>query len=95
MKHVYSTEALADLKRLRDFVADKNPSAASRVSKRLREGIALLRQQPRMGRRVNRSPGQLAPEELRDWVVGPYLVRYLILPDAVAILRIWHGKEDR
>jgi plasmid stabilization system protein ParE len=95
VRHVYSPQALTDLKRLHDFIADKNPIAASRISKRLREGIGQLRQQPRMGRRVNQAPGQLAPEEIRDWVVGPYVVRYLILPEMVVILRIWHGREDR
>ncbi|MCZ6830502.1 MAG: type II toxin-antitoxin system RelE/ParE family toxin [Gammaproteobacteria bacterium] len=33
--------------------------------------------------------------EVQDLVSGDYLVRYTVLDDAVIILRIWHGKENR
>ena len=83
------------LKRLRAFVAQKNPAAARRISKHLREGIGRLRQFPHMGRRVRQAPDQWAPEEIRDWVVGDYVVRYLVLERQLVVLRLWHGKEDR
>lgn len=95
MKHVYSAEALRDLERLHDFIAKENPAAANRVARELLDGIRGLRRFPRMGKRASIAPGQLAPDEIRDWFTGNHVVRYLILDDRVVILRVWHGKEER
>ena len=70
MKLVYSPEAVADLRRLHDFVAEQNPLAARRLAKSLRNGIKRLKQFPHMGRRVRQSADVWAPEEIRDWVTG-------------------------
>lgn len=95
MKHAYSAEALLDLQRLHDFIAAANPAAAGHAARELLDGIRGLRHFPRMGKRVSTAPGQLAPEEIRDWFTGDYIVRYLILEDQLIILRVWHGKEER
>ena len=95
MKLVYSAEAVADLRRLHDFVAEQNPLAARRLSKSLRDGIKRLKQFPRMGRRVRQSADVWAPEEIRDWVTGAYIARYLLLDETIVILRICHQKENR
>lgn len=95
MKHSFSAEALSDLQRLHDFIAEENPSAASHVARELLDSISGLRRFPHMGKRVAIAPGQLAPDEIRDWFTGNYIVRYLILDDRIVILRVWHGKEDR
>jgi plasmid stabilization system protein ParE len=50
---------------------------------------------PRLGRRVTVTPGEAAPDEIRDWLVGDYVVRYLIAGDRVIVLRVWHGREQR
>ena len=95
MKLAFSREARDDLVRLRAFVAAHDPSAAQRVARRLIRGIERLIRFPRLGRRVIAAPGELAPEEIRDWLVGDYVVRYLIAGDRVIVLRVWHGKEQR
>lgn len=95
MKHVYSAEALRDLERLHEFIAEENPAAASRAARELLDGMRGLRRFPRMGKRVSIAPGQFAPGEIRDWFTGDHIVRYLILDDRIVILRVWHGKEDR
>lgn len=95
MKHVYSAEALQDLERLHDFIAEENPAAARKVASELLDGMRGLRRFPRMGKRVSIAPGHLAPEEIRDWFTGDYVVRYLILDERIVILRVWHGKEER
>lgn len=41
------------------------------------------------------APDQAAPEEIRDWLVSDYVIRYLIAGDRVVVLRVWHGKERR
>jgi len=95
LKHVFSAEALSDLQRLHDFIAEQNPSAAQHAASELLDGIHGLRRFPRMGKRVGIAPEQLAPEEIRDWFTGHYIVRYLLLENRIVILRVWHGKEDR
>ena len=95
MKLVYSAEAVAELRRLHAFVAEKNPLAARRLSKALRDGIKRLRKFPHIGRRVRQSADSFAPEEIRDWVTGAYVARYLVLEGTIVVLRVWHQREDR
>jgi plasmid stabilization system protein ParE len=95
VKLVFSPQAVRDLQRLHDFISDKNPRAAARIAKLLRLGIARLRQNPQLGRRVRQAPDGWAPEEMRDWVTGDYVARYLLLHDTIVVLRIWHGRENR
>jgi plasmid stabilization system protein ParE len=98
VKLAFSREARSDLVRLRAFIAKHNPSAAEHIAKRLIQGIERLLRHPRLGRRVTVAPDQLAPEEIRDWPIGPigdYVVRYLITEDKIVVLRIWHSKEQR
>ena len=95
LKHFFSAEAVSDLQRLHDFIAEDNPSAARHIARELLEGMRGLRRFPRMGKRVAIAPGQSAPDEIRDWFSGDYVVRYLILDDRIVILRVWHGKEGR
>ncbi|MGH8855201.1 MAG: type II toxin-antitoxin system RelE/ParE family toxin, partial [Telluria sp.] len=52
MRLVYSEEAVADLVRLRAFIAEKDPSAAARVAAELIARIENLRLFPTMGRAV-------------------------------------------
>jgi plasmid stabilization system protein ParE len=95
VKLAFSREARSDLLRLREFIAAHDPLAAERVARRLIRGIERLIRFPRLGRRVIAAPGELAPEEIRDGLVGSYVVRYLIVGDRIIVLRVWHGKEQR
>ena len=92
MRLVYSEEAVADLTRLREFVAEHNPTAAARIARELIDRIDHLRRFPEMGHRVERAPD---PEAVRDMVFGTYVVRYLVHGGTVAILRVWHHLEHR
>ena len=95
MKLAFSREARGDLVRLRAFIAKHNPAAAERLARRLIQGIERLLRNPRLGRRVTVAPDQMAPEEIRDWVVGEHVVRYLIADQRIVVRRVWHGKEQR
>ena len=95
MKLAFSPQAVRDLQRLHYFISEKNPQAARRVARSLRIGIARLRDNPQLGRRIRQAPDQWAPEEMRDWVTGDYVARYLLLQDTIVVLRIWHGRENR
>jgi plasmid stabilization system protein ParE len=90
MKLGFSREARGDLIRLRAFIAEHDPTAAQRAARRLVQGIKRLARFPRLGKRVAIAPGESAPEEIRDWPVSDYVVRYLILPDRIVVLRAWH-----
>jgi toxin ParE1/3/4 len=89
---VFTREAIADLVRLREFIAEHNPSAAARIAHELFERIEHLRRFPELGHRVLHAPDA---EAVRDAVFGRYVVRYLAHGGTVAVLRIWHGLESR
>ena len=92
MNLVYSAEAVEDLKRLREFIAEKNPPAANKVAAELVSRIESLCAFPEMGRRVELSP---TPDVIRDFVFGNYIVRYALHTKSVVVLRIWHHYEIR
>lgn len=92
MKLVYSREAIGDLIRLREFIAENDPDAAARVGSALVTRIEQLRRFPQMGVAVEQAP---APADIRDMVFGNYVVRYSVHAGAIAILRIWHLYENR
>jgi toxin ParE1/3/4 len=85
----FTRSATRDLRRPRDFVAEQDPAAATRVGKRLGRTIRLLRDQPALGKEVE------APPDVRELVAGDYVVRYTVKEDAVVVLRVWHGRESR
>lgn len=81
--------AVHDLERLRAFIAEHDPAAAARISLRLRTTLQHLLEHPGLGKPV---------EELsavRELIAGDYVARYTVTDEAVIVLRIWHGKEDR
>lgn len=92
MKLVYSEEAVADLVRLRAFIAEKDSSAAARVAAELITRVENICLFPEIGRSVALAP---EPRAVRDAVFGKYIVRYAAHTEAVVILRIWHHYENR
>lgn len=92
MRLVYSKDAVADLARLREFIAAHDPAAAARVAADLKTRVEGLCAFPSMGRRLEALP---APAEVRDFVFGSYVVRYLVRGDLLAVLRVWHRLEAR
>ena len=90
MRLIFSRAAVHDLVRLREFIARYNPDAAKRVSQRLRGAIKGLVNNSQIGRPVPDLPG-----EIRELIFGQYVARYEVRTNALYVLRIWHGKEDR
>ncbi|MBL4867709.1 MAG: type II toxin-antitoxin system RelE/ParE family toxin [Pseudomonadales bacterium] len=88
----YTPEAIEGLVRLREFIEKKNPQAAARVAYSLTTGIGKLKDFPFIGVEVSKAPN---PKIVRDLVIENYLVRYLVIDDAIHILRLWHQKENR
>lgn len=92
MKLVYSERAVSDLTRLREFIAQHNPSAATRVASELVTKVEHLRRFPLIGKLVDESP---EPRQIRDLVVSDYIVRYLPTESVVIVLRVWRHREHR
>ena len=90
MKLVYTVDAIEDLKRLREFIAIHNSSAAGRIAHELVGKFQLLTDFPQMGAPVETAP---VPDSVRDMVFGKYVVRYSVHTSVIIILRVWHGLE--
>lgn len=88
----WSANALKDVQRLHDFLAEKTPDAARRAVEAIREGVKMLGKFPQMGRPVE----EMLPE-YREWVIefgqGAYVVLYHIDASEVVLLAIRHGRE--
>jgi plasmid stabilization system protein ParE len=91
VRRVWTRPAVADLVRLHDFLAEVSPRAADRTAKALDAAVKQLQAFPRLGSRVD----GFASREVRRLIVGDYEMRYEVVSDAVVVLRIWHGREDR
>ena len=70
---------------------EKSRYTAQQIATDLLAGIAMLKELPYLGRKVEKAP---KPEIIRDLSVSLYIVRYLILGDEIHILRIWHKREN-
>ena len=92
MKISYTPESISDLTRLREFIEVKNSLSAQRVAISILKGINQLNQFPYLGTEVSLAPN---PEMVRDLIIGNYIVRYLVRPKRIDILRVWHHKENR
>jgi addiction module RelE/StbE family toxin len=89
MKLLFTHSAQRDLVRLREFIAEKNPPAARKISQRLVTSINRLVDLPEMGVDAEGIDG------VQDLITADYVVRYAVLEDEIYILRIWHGKQNR
>lgn len=80
--------ALTDLEEILAFIADDDPSAAVKIAARIHQCVALLSDQPGMGR-----PGRVP--ETRELVISgtPFIVPYRVVADEIQILRVIHGSR--
>jgi plasmid stabilization system protein ParE len=94
VKLIVSEGAVADLVRLRDFLINRNPSAAQRATAAIANAIRSLDLFPERGR-------PSGANDTRELVVpfgrSAYILRYAILTEdnEIVVLRVWHGREQR
>ena len=92
MKVRYAPEARAHMAAIAGYIAERNPIAARRVLRRIRETIDRLRHFPQLGH-VGRVP------DTHEIVVPglSYIVVYEVdhSRDQVVILGVFHGRQDR
>ena len=89
---IWTPSALLDVQRLYRFLVVKNPDAARRTVKAIRQGVKVLEQQPKVGR-----PVEDMDNEYRDWIIdfgdSGYVARYRVDPQFVSVLAVRHQKE--
>ena len=91
MKLLWTTSAERDLVRLHSFLATINSRAAAQVVRQLVGGAEQLIQYPQIGIRLE----EFLPRDVRRIIIGDYEMRYELTNEAIYILRLWHGREDR
>ncbi len=84
-------QAIADLKKLRDFIDKKAPESAKKISGHLIRQLKALGEFPKLGVLVE---GKFEAFKIRDLIIENYRIRYFVHKKKVVVLRIWHTKEE-
>ena len=89
---IWTPSALLNVQLLYRFLVVKNPDAARRAVKAIRQVVKVLEQQPKVGR-----PVEEMDNEYRDWIIdfgdSGYVARYRVDPQFVSVLAVGHQKE--
>jgi len=93
MKLVWLPEAKDDIRRLFDFLTDKDPDAAARMLQRVRTGATTLLEFPLSGRRMDDATERR--ELFVPFGVGAYVLRYRLRGETIVVIRVWHSRELR
>jgi len=89
----WTSKALSDVARVRDFLRPVNPHAARRAVLQLFNDLELVARNPRIGEAVE--VVQFNGREVRRVFIGDYELRYEVRPLEIIVLRVWHVREDR
>jgi plasmid stabilization system protein ParE len=91
---VFAPDALADVERLRAFLDQVNPSAASRAMAAILMAIERLHEFPDLG--MPTGDAEIRQIIIRFGASG-YIARYAVLAETgdIVVTRIWHGREAR
>jgi toxin ParE1/3/4 len=84
-----SPKARQDLDGIWDYVARRNPGAATGLLLRISSALGVLSEHPRLG-----TPRPELGARLRSHVIRPFVVYYRPLPDRVLVMRILHQARD-
>lgn len=89
---IWSPAALRDVQRLYRFIVPKNPSAATRAVRVIREGMQIVVEHPEAGK-----PMENMPPEYREWLIGfgdsGYVAVYRLEGDLAVVLAVRHQRE--
>ena len=83
----WTRRALAELRAIRDYIAQFSPLAAQRLSNRLIAAARSLETEPDRGRPVRGGRRELV-------AIRPYLIRYIRLEGRVVIQELRHGSQE-
>lgn len=93
MKIVFSPVARDNINRLYHFIEQKNPSALGKAALRLKQVFRLLQKYPNAGYSLDHLPP--FRELLVPFGKGNYVIRYRIEKKRLAVVHLWHSREDR
>lgn len=89
---IWTQAALRDVQRLYRFLAPKNPAAASRAVRAIREAMQLVAAQPGIGRPVDKMD-----PAYREWLIGfgesGYVALYRLDGELAVVLAVRHQRE--
>jgi len=89
----WATSARFDLRRLRVWTERYSGREKARVqARRIKRAAESLAENPRLGTKVEVPDG--GAEELRQLVIAPYVMRYVVEIDRIVVLRVWHSREN-
>lgn len=89
MKLRYTPRARSDIADIHEWIAERNPRAATAVVDRIQWTTALLSERPGIGRPTNIPGVRVLPV-----VRYPYLVYHAIEDDTLVIVHVRHGARD-
>jgi len=90
---LFSSEAVSDIERIREFLYVKNPEAAARAVRSIWAALERVEHFPKIGKPI--AVGGIRQIIVRFGRRG-YIVRYRIWPnDVIFVTRIWHSREAR
>lgn len=94
MKLRYAPEAVTDLQNIKRYIAAtlRNPSAASRVTKRILDQCATLKKFPRAGASLAAMTGH--ETDLRMLACEDHIALYRIDAEMVSVARIINARQD-
>ena len=89
----FTPTAINDLERIRDFLKDKNPTAARHALQKLLASLKHLEGNPEMGRQ-----SEDRPDEYRELIIpfgrDGYIAAYRNEGESLLVLGVWHQRED-
>jgi len=71
------------------YIAEDNPEAARRMGGKIRRAVAELQEHPQIGRMVP----ELGDPSIRERIVAPYRVIYMLDHSNVRILGVYHSRR--
>lgn len=89
---IWTPEALQGVQRCYRFLAPKNPEAAARAVRAIREGMQIVSAHPGVGR-----PADNLEPAFREWLIpfgdSGYVVLYRVDDDLAVVLAVRHQRE--
>ncbi|HEY9849009.1 MAG TPA: type II toxin-antitoxin system RelE/ParE family toxin [Leptolyngbyaceae cyanobacterium] len=85
----WTSQALADLEAIGDFIARDAPSFAQVFVDRVFQAVERLENFPRSGRIVP----EFGQEDIREIIFGSYRIVYLVREDDLNILTVFHSSR--
>ncbi len=91
---LFSSDAVSDIARVRDFLESKDPGAAVRAMRAILVALDRVEAVPYVGH-PTKDPG--IQQIIVRFGRRGYVVRYRVFSpdDAIFVTRVWHGREAR